>query len=1149
MKQITLDDKYTVDKGRIFVNGTQVLVRLPLIQKKLDEMFKLNTSGFISGYRGSPLGIYDKALWEAKSFLEKNSITFSPGLNEDLAATAVWGSQQPNLISKSKNDGVFSIWYGKGPGVDRSGDAFKHANSAGTSRNGGVLVLLGDDHTAKSSTLAHQSEFAMLDAQIPILNPSNLQDLLEFGIFGWALSRYSGLWVSIKCITSNIDSTSSISLDINELKKYSQNLKSMPFKDNNIRWPDAILEQEVRIENNKIPSAIEFAEINNINKKIWSNGQKRLGIVATGKAFSDTMECLQNLGINENKAATLGIHFLKIGMSWPLERKKILEFAKNHKELFIIEEKRSFLEENIKSLIYNHSDMPKRIVGKLDEKLDKLLRNDYELSKNEIEKALKSRIAKNCSIDLSQSSEKVLTNTKRKEYKSNVERSPYFCSGCPHNTSTKIPTNSKAMAGIGCHFMALWMNRDTSLFTHMGGEGANWIGMSPFVKDEHIFQNIGDGTYNHSGLLAIRASISASINITYKILYNDAVAMTGGQPVDGVPSTESISHQLYGEGVKKVAIVSDEIKKYKNKSNFSKITTFHDRKELDEVQKAYRIIKGVTAIIYDQTCATEKRRRRKRGILDEPNRRAFINHLVCEGCGDCSVQSNCISVEPLDTEFGRKRKINQSSCNKDFSCIDGFCPSFVTLEGAKLKRRYFEKKDNPINEVNNLPEPKSISIEKPYNILVTGIGGTGVVTIGALVGMAAHIEEKGVSVLDQVGIAQKGGAVLSHIRITNKPKDLFSVHVPNESTNLLLGCDMIVSASKDVRKLLNNRNTVALVNDHETPLSQSVLNPDYSFNGSLTKRLISESCLETKFINAIEISSSLFADSIMSNIFLLGYVIQKGLLPLKAKSIEEAIKLNNREIDKNITAFNWGRLAANDINFVLSKINKSHVKEKTNKSLDEVINAKYQELILYQNKNYAKKYLNLVEKIKHKDKKFKEKNFLLTKTISKSLYRVMAYKDEYEVARLYTDGRFKNYLEENFSDKYKLSFYLAPPVLSFFYKKPVKIKLNYRFIYVFNILKRLKFLRNTFLDIFSYTRERKKEKELIFKFYKIIDESLIILDKKNYQYLVELIKTFDLVRGYGHVKLKNFKVFEKEYLSRLEKFKKNDMSKKTMAAE
>ncbi len=600
MDNISLEDKYLLDKGRIFVNGTQILVKIPLIQKKLDANYNLNTSGFISGYRGSPLGQYDKALWQARNYLKENNINFSPGLNEDLAATAIWGTQQTNLISDSVKDGVFSIWYGKGPGVDRSGDAFKHGNSAGTSKNGGVLVLLGDDHTAKSSTLAHQSEYAMLDAQIPILNPSNLQDLLEYAIFGLQLSRFSGLWVSLKCITSTIDSTSSIEVDIAKLS-YKKPKVSKEEADVNIRLHDNILEQEKRIPKKKIPLALKFAELNKINKVVWHKGKKSLGIIATGKAYADTMECLSALNINEKNAEKYGIHLLKVGMTWPLEQKKIAEFSKNTQELLIVEEKRNFLEANVKDALYNKKDMPKRIVGKLDDENKALIQSDYEINKSNLKNLLASRIKKNCDVDLEKNNFNNLSNSKSKNIKNKIERTPYFCSGCPHNTSTRVPTDSKAMAGIGCHFMAAWMNRNTALFTHMGAEGANWIGMSPFVKDNHIFQNIGDGTFNHSGTLAVRAAVAAKVNITYKILYNDAVAMTGGQPVDGTPSTAQITHQLYGEGVKKIAIVTDEVEKYKDLKTLANGCSVHDRKELDLVQRDFRNIKGVSVIIYDQT--------------------------------------------------------------------------------------------------------------------------------------------------------------------------------------------------------------------------------------------------------------------------------------------------------------------------------------------------------------------------------------------------------------------------------------------------------------------------------------------------------------------------------------------------------------------
>ncbi len=1145
---ITLQDKYIKEEGSIFVTGSQILVKLPLIQKKLDEIINLNTSGFISGYRGSPLGVYDKALWEAQKYLKKNSIFFSPGLNEDLAATAVWGSQQPNLMSKGKNDGVFSIWYGKGPGVDRSGDAFKHGNSAGTSKNGGVLVLLGDDHTAKSSTIAHQSEFAMLDAQIPILNPSNLEDLFNYGIFAWALSRYSGLWVSMKCITSNMDSSSSININLNKLKFISPTNYDNSYL--HIRANDNILEQEKRIGEKKIPAAIQFANSNNINKYLWKSRKKKIGIISTGKAFSDTLDCLSLLGINEKNSENIGLHLLKMGMSWPLDNKVIESFSSGLDELLIVEEKRSFLESNIRSQLYNLNNKPKRIVGKYDEKNNKLIPESYQISKKDLRNVIEQRISKNSSFNFS----KEIINTKnfkKVSVKNYIERTPYFCSGCPHNTSTKVPKDSKAMAGIGCHFMAQWMNRNTSLYTHMGAEGANWIGMSNFVEDEHIFQNIGDGTYNHSGLLAIRAAVASKVNITYKILYNDAVAMTGGQPIDGLPTPVNISHQLYGEGVSKIALISDNIEKYNNKKSFSKITSFHHRKELDIVQRKLRTIKGVTAVIYDQGCATEKRRKRKRGLINDPIQKVFINHLVCEGCGDCSKQSNCISVEPLETPFGTKRKINQSSCNKDFTCKEGFCPSFITLENAKMRTKK-TLQENISEKINSIPEPKVPILKDPYNILITGIGGTGVVTIGALIGMAAHIEKKGITVLDQIGLAQKGGAVLSHVRISEKPDDILSTQINEASTNFLLGTDIIVSASKEVRELISAKKTYALINDNETPLSQFVLDPNFSSNNNLNRRLIKNLCLGSEFLNTSEVSKIIFGNSIYSNIFQIGFAIQKGLIPIKIGSFLKAIDLNGIKIEENKAAFNWGRLTANDIKSSLNKLGIKKNKEKEMNS-NEIINFKYKELTLYQNKKYADIYLNELEKTKIKIKKLGIKDTSFIQNIADLLFKTMAYKDEYEVARLFSDGRFSQELNKGFESYDKIYLHLSPPFLNLKEKKtglPKKIRISGKLLHLFKFLQKLKFLRNTVFDPFSYSLERKLERKLIKTFLETLTYLNNNLSKKNYNLANSVVLTFKIVRGYGHIKLNNFKIFESELKKKLESFKKiNEKSKAPLAAE
>ncbi len=1144
--QITLEDKYIKNQGKVFVTGSQVLVKLPLVQKILDENLNLNTSGFISGYRGSPLGIYDKALWEAKDYLKKNSIIFSPGLNEDLAATAVWGTQQPNLMSKATNDGVFSIWYGKGPGVDRSGDAFKHGNSAGTSPNGGVLVLLGDDHISKSSTIAHQSEFAMLDAQIPILNPSNLEDLFNYGIFAWSLSRHSGLWVSMKCITANMDSSASINIDLNKFNFiFPKNISRYGV---HIKANDDILEQEARMFRDKIPAAVDFAYLNNINKHLWNPKKKKIGIIATGKAFSDTLDTLSILGVTEKVAKDLGIHLLKIGMSWPLDTKKIESFSAGLDEVLIIEEKRAFLENHVRNHLYNFKNKPKRIVGKYDENYEKLINENYQLSKPDLQKVIESRVFKTCDTDISANKVNIKKNNKISD-KNYVPRTPYFCSGCPHNTSTKIPEDSKAMAGIGCHFMSQWMNRNTSLYTHMGAEGANWIGMSSFVEDNHIFQNIGDGTYNHSGLLAIRAAVASNVNITYKILYNNAVAMTGGQPIDGMPTPERISHQLFGEGVLKIALVTDDLNKYENKSYFSSITSFHHRKELDVVQKELRKIEGVTALIYDQGCATEKRRNRKRGLIEDPNKKIFINHLVCEGCGDCSTQSNCVSVEPLFTKFGTKRKINQSTCNKDFSCVEGFCPSFITVENAKISTKE-ALKDNIQSKLSSLPSPKELKLKNEYNIIVTGIGGTGVVTIGALIGMAAHIENKEVTVLDQIGLAQKGGAVISHIKIAEEKNKIFSPLINEASCNVLLGTDLIVSASKEVRDLISIKNTFSVINDKETPLSQFVLNPDFISDNSLNKKLIQNNSSNAEFLNTSEISESIFGNNIYSNIFQVGFALQKGLIPITYKSFIKALELNNIKVNENINAFNWGRIAAHDINFLLNKLDmKYNIKKKLN--VDELINFKYQELKNYQNEKYANTYLKKIIVTKKKLQKLKIKDNSFIESVANSLYKTMAYKDEYEVARLFTDGRFHKELKNNFESFDKVYLHLSPPFLGLkdkITKSPKKIRVTSKILFLFKILKKLKFIRNTIFDPFSYTHERKLERNLIKDFFKTLDFLNSKLNKNNYYDAVQVIQSFSLVRGYGHVKLKNFNLFENELKQRLNIFKKSGHKKSSKIA-
>ena len=1127
--KVTLDDKYILERGRIYVTGTQALVRLPMIQRQKDKLNNLNTSAFISGYRGSPLGMYDKALWTAKKFLKNNDIDFESGLNEDLAATAVWGSQQPGLISESSKDGVFGIWYGKGPGVDRSGDAFKHANSAGTSPHGGVVALLGDDHTAKSSTLAHQSEYAMVDAQIPIFNPINVQEILDYGLLAIALSRYAGVWASMKCVTATMDSSASVNVDIDRIKINKPDF-NMPDEGVHIRWPDDVLGQEIRLNNIKIPAVKAFTKVNNINKIIWNKGIRKIGLIATGKAYAEVRQALADLSINEDYAENLGIHLLKIGMPWPLEESIIKEFCENFEEIIVFEEKRPLLEDQIKKIMFNHPNRPKHIIGKQDENLEELIPSTGELMPDFVSEVIAERITKKSK------DEDILNKLrliKQKDpdtaiIKGIASRTPYFCSGCPHNTSTKLPEGSKAMAGIGCHFMAAWMDRSTDLFTHMGAEGANWIGMSQYVKDKHIFQNIGDGTYTHSGILAIRAAVSAKVNITYKILFNDATAMTGGQAAEGAPTPAKISHQLYGEGIKRIAIVTDEPEKYGLNANFAEGSTINHRRDIDQVQKELRNWPGVSAMIYDQTCATEKRRRRKRGLMEDPDKRSFINDLVCEGCGDCSKTSNCISIEPLETKLGRKRKVNQSTCNKDFTCTEGFWPSFVTIEGASPKKRKTNRKsDLPTEIFKNIPTPKEINLDKPYNILVTGIGGTGVVTIGALIGMASHIENKGVSVLDQVGVAQKGGAVLSHIRVASSPKNIHSVKVGKMGANLVLGCDMVVVTTSPVRELMNLKDTHSIINDHETPVAGFVLDPDHSFGGKRIRQIIEKSSKTTDFINSIKLATAMFGDSIASNMFITGYALQKGFIPVKPESMEEAIKLNNIAVEMNLSAFRWGRMAAHDIEFVekeaLPFLTNVEI-DYDNYNLDNIIKDRIINLTNYQNSNYANKYKKIVNKVIKKEKSIDKNKEELSKSVAKYLYKLMAYKDEYEVARLYSDGQFKEKLHNAFDGKLKVKFHLAPPLFApkdINTGKPRKITLGSWMIPVFSILSKFKFLRGSIFDPFGKTKERKMERYLIKQYLSDIEKILLKANEQNLSLASEIASIPEIIRGYGHIKEEN----------------------------
>ena len=1161
LSQVSLDDKYTLERGRAFITGTQAMIRLPMLQRERDVRAGLNTAGFITGYRGSPLGSVDQTAAKARKHLEAHHVKFHPGVNEDLAATSVWGTQQVNLFPNALYDGVFGLWYGKGPGVDRCGDVFKHANMAGTSQHGGVLVLAGDDHAAKSSTTAHQSEHILKACGIPVLYPSSVQEYLDYGLHGWAMSRYTGLWVAMKCVTDIVESGASVDLDTDRVQIRLPTDFDLPPGGLNIRWPDAVLEQEARMNNFKWYAALAYARANKLNKIVWDSPRAKIGIITAGKSYLDTRQALADLGIDEQVAADIGIRLYKVGMTWPLEAEGVREFAQGLEEILVVEEKRQILEYQLKEELYNwRDDVRPRVVGKFDDTGewsnrkgvghgDWLLPATYELNPAQIARAIATRISKYfAGHPIEQRVKERIAYLEAKEAVLKVaaapdpakDRIPHFCSGCPHNTSTKVPEGSRALAGIGCHYMVLWMDRETSTFTHMGAEGTTWIGQAPFTSEKHVFANLGDGTYYHSGLLAIRASVAAKVNITYKILYNDAVAMTGGQTVDGPIDPGMISRQIAAEGVRPIIVVTDEPDKYPAGYDWAPGVTIRHRSELDAVQRELREVEGCSAMIYDQTCASEKRRRRKRNEYPDPAKRAVINEAVCEGCGDCSVQSNCLSVEPLETEFGRKRQINQSSCNKDFSCVTGFCPSFVTVEGGKLKKPKKVAAAAPAvagapvaSSVASLPYPVLPTTSAGYGILVTGIGGTGVVTVGQILAMAAHVEGKGCSVLDMSGLAQKGGPVLSHVRLADHPSDIHSTRVGTGAADLVIGCDVIVTASRDALSRMGEGRTHGAINGTATPTAAFVKNPDWQYPGASATEAIRAACGSDRVdvIDAGKIATALMGDNIATNMFMLGYCWQKGWVPLSEASLTRAITLNGVSVEFNQQAFVWGRTAAHDLAAVekAARVNEAPsqvIEFKRTPSLDDLIARRVAFLTDYQNAAYAQQYKDFVEQVRAVELGLAvpgaapTASLRLTEAVAKYFFKLMAYKDEYEVARLYTSGAFAAKVAGMFEGDYKLKFHLAPPLLAKHDAKGHLIKQEFGpwMMKAFSVLAKFKGLRGTALDPFGYTAERRGERALVGEYRALIGQRLSKLTSTNLATLVALASIPEEIRGYGHVK-------------------------------
>ena len=1200
LQTVTLDDKYALDYGHAFMSGVQALVKLPMLQRLRDQRAGKNTAGFISGYRGSPLGTYDQSLQKAEKYLKAHHVVFQPGVNEELAATAIWGTQQLGFAPPGSNkyDGVFGIWYGKGPGVDRCSDVFKHANMAGTTPWGGVIAVAGDDHISKSSTAAHQSDHIFKACGTPVFFPANVQEILDLGIHAFAMSRFSGVWAGMKTIQEIVESSATAMIDPDRVQIKIPTDFVVPPGGVHIRWPDAALEQEARLFDYKWYAALAYIRANRLNYNVIEGPNDRLGLIASGKAFNDTRQALLDLGLDDATCRRVGIRLHKVGVVWPLEAQLTREFATGLQEILVVEEKRQVIEYQLKEGLYNwRADVRPRVLGKFNEAesdasgfgsggewgmanphANTLLRANADLSPAIIARAIAKRLtlmgvdsdiaaridAQLAILNAKESAMQVLEVNRAKAEIKLGDRQPWFCSGCPHNTSTKVPEGSRAMAGIGCHFMTVWMNRSTVGFTQMGGEGVPWVGQQPFSNDQHMFANLGDGTYFHSGLLAVRQSIAAGVNITYKILYNDAVAMTGGQQIGERAEGHSvvqIAQSMRAEGAVKIVVVTDEPEKYQG-VDLAQGVAVHHRDELDTIQKEFRTIKGTTVIIYDQTCATEKRRRRKRGTLADPAKRVVINELVCEGCGDCGTQSNCVSVEPLETEFGRKRQINQSTCNKDLSCVKGFCPSFVTVEGGQLRKKTKAKSSAP--EVGPLPEPVIPQLTSTaqavadqtrsgaWGIIVAGVGGTGVITIGQLLGVAAHLEGKGVVTQDAGGLAQKGGATWSHVLIAAQQEDIRTTRVSMASADLVIGCDPIVVAGKEtVLRMRQGRTHVAL-NSHSAPTAAFVSQPNWTNPGdeclAEIARVVGEDGVGA--FDADAIATQFLGDSIYTNPIMLGYAWQKGWIPLQLASLIRAIELNAVAVENNKTAFAWGRKAALDWPAVQKLLNPGQVvafTPRTTQSVDDMVAKRVEFLTGYQNAAYAAGYAGFVALVRRAEERIaspaaadsvKPGSLPLTQAVARYLFKLMAYKDEYEVARLHTDAAFLAKIGAQFEGDFKLHYQLAPPMLA---GRNTAGELQKRAYgpwmhTVFRLLAPFKVLRGSALDIFGYSEERRHERALVPDYRVAIGAMLPQLNTANLGAAVAFAKLPEQIRGFGHVKVRHLAAARLQWDALLEQF-------------
>jgi len=1163
LSSVTLDDKYTLEAGQAFMSGIQALVRLPMLQRVRDVRAGLNTAGFISGYRGSPLGAYDHALWQAQKHLAAHHIKFQPGVNEELGATAVWGSQQLHLTpGPHRYDGVFGLWYAKGPGVDRSADALKHANMAGTAARGGVIAVAGDDHAAKSSSLAHQSDHIFKACGIPVFFPSSVQEILDLGLHAYALSRFAGVWAGMKTIQEVVESSSTVCVDADRVRILLPEDVLMPEGGLNIRWPDTPLAQEARLLEHKCYAALAYIRANRLNQTVLDAPDARLGLMASGKAYNDLRQALHDLGLDDDACRALGLRIHKVAVVWPLEASITREFATGLQEILVVEEKRQMIEYQLKEELYNwREDVRPNVLGKFSEPdgdftggewsmpnpaRNTLLRAKADLTPALIAQAVAQRLERlgllaRLDADLRAHVAERLRIIEAKEHAlarsgAEAERAPWFCSGCPHNTSTKVPEGSRALAGIGCHYMAQWMDRNTGMVCQMGGEGVTWVGQAPFTDEPHVFVNLGDGTYFHSGLLAIRQAIAAGVNITYKILYNDAVAMTGGQPLDGNLSVSAMTRELHAEGARRIVVVSDAPDKYAAMDDLAPgVEVFH-RDRLDEVQQLLKAIAGCTVLIYEQTCATEKRRRRKRGKLPQATTRVVINELVCEGCGDCSVQSNCLSVETVETDLGRKRRINQSSCNQDLSCVKGFCPSLVTIEGGSLKAPAAgsAQSDTPsLESMGELPHPALPACDQAYGIVVAGIGGTGVITIGQLLGMAAHIEGKGVITQEAAGLAQKGGATWSHIQIAEQAEAIRTTKVGVAEAHLVLACDPIVAAHSNTLAVMHASRTHVALNTHQTPTAALVKDRDWQFPSGQCDQVLAEQVGTGRIrrLDAVRLAEQMLGDALYANPLMLGFAWQMGWVPLSLQAVQQAIELNGVQVVRNLQAFTWGRWAAHDpVRVARLSVPTQAVQwagrapKATQEPLAELVARRVDYLRQYQDEAYAEHYRQWVQRVQHAEQPLGSER--LSREVATQLFRLMAIKDEYEVARLLTAPEFKAQLAQQFEGDWRMAYHLAPPRWWPWGQgsspegaaRPVKQRHGAWMGPVLGLLARAKGLRGTWLDPFAWSVDRREDRAVLAEYEALLNRCLPHLRASNLAQICDMARVPENIRGYGPVR-------------------------------